>query len=198
MDTHTAPPPRTAARRSRFDSYLVTVRRACSTPAGRAALQGGLADGFRHPWPMFEHLLPHGTIPAAATSTAQYPYLLIASLYALHEVPNPRIGPGEPDFGAVPVSKPWQNLGWSYRMAVASGGMKSSRAEDDLAHLAQLMLPALYEALPGVVGQLRGKRAPVEWATLLRDLTLWQRRGDEVRIRWARAFYQPTASNGDE
>ncbi|MFF2818210.1 type I-E CRISPR-associated protein Cse2/CasB [Kitasatospora cineracea] len=197
--TTTVDTPQKTAHPTSSDHYLATVRRACSTPAGRAALQRGLAGRFRRPWPMYEHLLAHGTIPAAATADAQYPYLLIASLYAIHDAPNPRFDPGGPDADDVPVARLWHNLGWSYRAAVTSRRMDSKRAEDDLAHLARLTLSSLYQVLPGVVGELRAKGAPVEWATLLRDLTQWQSRGEEVRIRWARAFFrQPTAPNGDE
>ncbi|MFJ9446383.1 type I-E CRISPR-associated protein Cse2/CasB [Kitasatospora sp. NPDC101235] len=180
-------PPKADARANRFDTYMAVVRQACSTPAGRAALRDGLADDFRHRWPLYRHLLRHGQIPSAPDRDNELPYLLVASLYALHDAPNPTTT-NRPDKQPRP-SRPWRNLGWSYRTAVDRHLLASDHAESDLNSLAQLTLTSLYRALPGVVGQLRAQHVPVEWPVLLRDLTRWQRHGDEVRIAWARAFY---------
>ncbi|MFB7669045.1 type I-E CRISPR-associated protein Cse2/CasB [Kitasatospora sp. NPDC056138] len=186
--------PRAPARVNRYDTYLAVVRKACASPAGRAALRDGLPDDFRNPWPMYRHLLRHGTIPCPPDRDSELPFLLVAALYAAHDAPNPST-----TVQAVfrpRSSRPWRNLGWSYRAAVRRGTVTAGRAEDDLNSIVQLTLPGLYRALPRVVGQLRSQDVSVEWAVLLKDLTRWQRHRAEVCTGWARAFYDQDPRSG--
>ncbi|MET9294186.1 type I-E CRISPR-associated protein Cse2/CasB [Streptomyces sp. NPDC003077] len=173
-----------------YERFLRTVRKACDSPGGRAALRQGLADELASPWRLYMHLLPHGTIPASpATRETEYPYLLVACLYAVHDAPNPRTPAAR-----TPSPKPADrrhNLGWSYARAAATHAMRARNAADALSHLAQLDADDLYRELPGAVSLLRSHGVPVRWPVLLRDLTRWPTRAEYVRIEWARAFHAP-------
>ncbi|MBO0657261.1 type I-E CRISPR-associated protein Cse2/CasB [Streptomyces triculaminicus] len=178
----------------RYEKFLRIVRKACSTPGGRAALRQGLADDLSSPWQLYMHLLPAGGIPAyAATREAERPYLLVACLYAVHDAPNPRTAKTTPS----PAPKPAdvrKNLGWSYARAATTGAMRQQNAADALSYLAQLDTEGLYRDLPGAISLLRSHRIPVQWPVLLRDLTRWPNWADDVRIDWVRAFHTPARS----
>lgn len=200
MTTDTSPgtavvPGQASGPLDRYERFMKTVRTACATPGGRADLRQGLADGLSSPWQLYMHLLPAGGIPAhAQTREGEFPYLLVASLYAVHDAPNPRTAQTEPP----PVPKRAdrrKNLGWSYARAAAVGAMRQKNAADALSYLAQLELDDLYRDLPGAVSLLRAQRVPVQWPVLLRDLTRWPQWSDDVRIEWARAFYAPAAAS---
>ncbi|MFE0104544.1 type I-E CRISPR-associated protein Cse2/CasB [Streptomyces sp. NPDC059009] len=195
MSTDTPPPGPPSAPQANplepFDRFLRTVHTACSSPGGRAALRQGLADEVSAPWQLYMHLLPAGGIPAyAPTREAEFPYLLIACLYAVHDAPNPRTRKENPPPSPKPADRR-QNLGWSYARAAATGVMRPSNAADALTHLAQLGVEDLYRELPGAVSLLRSHQVPVQWPVLLRDLTRWPRWAEDVRIEWARAFHTP-------
>lgn len=178
----------------RYEKFLRTVRKACSTPGGRAALRQGLADELASPWQLYMHLLPAGGIPAhTATREAERPYLLVACLYAVHDAPNPATVKTNPPPPPKPADK-HKNLGWSYARAAATGAMRQQNAADALSYLAQLDTEDLYRDLPGAISLLRAQRVPVHWPVLLRDLTRWPSWADDVRIDWARAFHTPARS----
>ncbi|MGW7029183.1 type I-E CRISPR-associated protein Cse2/CasB [Streptomyces xanthophaeus] len=175
----------------RFEQFMRTVRRACATPGGRADLRQGLADGLCSPWQMYVHLLPAGGIPARSESReAEFPFLLVASLYAVHDAPNPRTVRTSPPPAPQRADRR-KNLGWSYARAVSGGAMEQKAAAGALSYVAQLDLEDLYRELPGAVSLLRSQRVSVQWPVLLRDLTRWPRWADDVRIEWARSFYAP-------
>ncbi|MFG2378941.1 type I-E CRISPR-associated protein Cse2/CasB [Streptomyces sp. NPDC048504] len=192
----TESPPARAGRKGpleSFERFMRTVRAACATPGGRAALRNGLADELASPWQLYMHLLPAGGIPAyASTRDAEVPYLLVACLYAVHDAPNPRTAKTNPTPRAKPAEV-WQNLGWSYACAVNTGVMRRANAADALSHLAELGRDDLVRELPGAISLLRSQRITVKWPVLLRDLTRWPKWADDVRIEWARAFYTPAA-----
>ncbi|MEU3466134.1 type I-E CRISPR-associated protein Cse2/CasB [Streptomyces sp. NPDC006733] len=202
-DTPPPPPahPSTLPHLKPYEHYLRTVRTTCSTPAGRAALRQGLAEQLASPWQLYMHLLPAGGFPEAAgsfpgvpeTRAAEYPYLLIAALYAVHDAPNPRTSTQRTAVPARPVDGR-RNLGWSYARAAAIGAMRPETAASNLSYVAQLDLDGLYRDLPAAVSLLRSQQVPVQWPVLLRDLTRWPRWAEDVRIEWARAFYTPTTT----
>ncbi|MGW3361031.1 type I-E CRISPR-associated protein Cse2/CasB [Streptomyces bungoensis] len=181
-----------------YERYLRTVRAACATPGGRAALRNGLADELDNPWQLYMHLLPAGGIPAyAATREAERPYLLVACLYAVHDAPNPRTAQTSPP-PAVKPAEVWQNLGWSYARAALAGGMRRESAAGALSHLAELGDEDLYRELPGAISLLRSQQIPVKWPVLLRDLTRWPKWADDVRVEWARSFHTPSTRSAEE
>ncbi|QYX79028.1 type I-E CRISPR-associated protein Cse2/CasB [Streptomyces akebiae] len=181
-----------------FERFMRTVRSACATPGGRAALRDGLAEELSSPWRLYMHLLPAGGIPSyAPTREAELPYLLVACLYAVHDAPNPRTAKSNPP-PAVKPAEMWQNLGWSYARAARTGAMRRENAADALSHLAELGGEDLYRELPGAISLLRSQQIPVKWPVLLRDLTRWPKWADDVRVEWARAFHTPTIRTAEE
>ncbi|MFC1443131.1 type I-E CRISPR-associated protein Cse2/CasB [Streptacidiphilus sp. N1-10] len=196
MSTETAPTTPLSAQGTwlqRCESYMATVRGACSSPGGRADLRSGLADNFTSRWPLYQRLYPQGGIPAAQSLDAELPFLLIAALYAEHDAPNPRMD------GNTVKAKPHaadasRNLGWSYARAVDRKAMRQRNAADALSALAQTDTAGLHRDLPGVVSELRSAGIPVDWAVLLRDVTRWPQWADQVRLDWARAFYLPATN----
>ena len=177
----------------RCDEYLATVREACSTPGGRADLRNALADNFTSRWPLYQRLYPAGGIPAAQTLEAEFPFLLIAALYAEHDAPNPRMDGGKRTVKARPADAA-RNLGWSYARAVDRKAMRKKSAADALSALAQLDTVGMHRDLPAVVSELRSAGVPVDWAVLLRDVTRWPKYADQVRLDWARSFYLPATN----
>lgn len=177
----------------RCEEYLATIREACSSSGGRADLRNALADNFTSRWPLYQRLYPAGGIPAAQNLDAEFPFLLIAALYAEHDAPNPRMG-GAKRAVKVRPADPTSNLGWSYARAVDRKAMRKQNAADALSALAQLDTAGLHRDLPAVVSELRSASVPVDWAVLLWDVTRWPKHADQVRLDWARAFYRPTTS----
>ncbi|MER7468780.1 type I-E CRISPR-associated protein Cse2/CasB [Streptomyces sp. NPDC097981] len=179
----------------RYERFMGTVRMACATPGGRADLRQGLADGLSSPWQMYVHLLPAGGIPARSqTREAEFPFLLVASLYAVHDAPNPRTERTNPQPAPKRADRR-KNLGWSYARAASIGATRQKAAAGALSQIAQLDLEDLYRDLPGAVSLLRSQRVPVQWPVLLRDLTRWSQWAEDVRIEWARAFYAPAPTS---
>ncbi|MEU9126092.1 type I-E CRISPR-associated protein Cse2/CasB [Streptomyces sp. NPDC048506] len=178
------------------ERFMATVRRACNTPEGRAVLRQGLVDGLEDPWQMYVHLMPAGGIPIRddipehALRRAEEPFLLIASLYAVHDAPSPRAGDKPLTERIAKPAKPWENLGWSLAHA-ARAGMRRETATGLLSHLCELDYPALITELPSTVSLLRSNNVPIRWPVLLRDLTRYQRWAADVRIDWARAYTNP-------
>ncbi|WP_392900688.1 type I-E CRISPR-associated protein Cse2/CasB [Streptomyces sp. LN699] len=200
MTTETPPstamvPGQASGPPDRYEQFMRTVRKACATPGGRAELRQGLADGLVSPWQMYVHLLPAGGIPAhSPTREAEFPFLLVASLYAVHDAPNPRTARTNPQ-PVPPRADRRKNMGWSYARAASGGAMKQKAAGDALSYLAQLDLEDLYRDLPGAISLLRSQRVSVHWPVLLRDLTRWPRWAEDVRIEWARSFYAPAPAS---
>lgn len=59
----TESPPAPSAKKNpleSFERFMRTVRSACATPGGRAALRSGLAEELSSPWQLYMHLLPAG------------------------------------------------------------------------------------------------------------------------------------------
>lgn len=189
---------------TRYEKFLETVREACGTPVGRATLQQGLADlaeavtagSQGSTWRLYTVLLPHGPIPAwRQERDAEYPFLLIACLYALHDAPNPRTTTARRR--KPPATDGRCNLGWSYARATAMKIQTAPRARDELLALATLDLDGLYQQLPGAIARLRSRAVPVAWPVLLRDLVRWGRFADDVRIDWFRSLTAPAPVHTD-
>ncbi|GAA3857778.1 type I-E CRISPR-associated protein Cse2/CasB [Streptomyces sedi] len=172
----------------RYEEFMATVRAACATPEGRVAIRQGLTDNFADPWRMHMHLLAHGAIPTAQHRDAEYPFLLVAALWATHDAPNPRMNSRWPA-PEPPPANPGHNLGWSLARAERAGVFTRQSATGQLTSLSMRDAPGLYQAIPGLVALLRDNNIPISWPVLLSDLTRWERWGDEVRVRWARQYH---------
>ncbi|MFJ6940545.1 type I-E CRISPR-associated protein Cse2/CasB [Streptomyces sp. NPDC101132] len=179
------------------------VRAACATSAGRSDLRRGLnivlAD-LEHPtgdsgqsrWPLYTHLMAAG-YQAPPTAAAELPHLLVATLYAVHDAPNPRMAATTPP-PAPAAFKPWHNLGWSFATGAHRGVMSRQSATGTLGYLAELDQSTLLRELPAVVARLRSASIPITWPLLLSDLLRWPTQSAQVRLDWARSFHN-TGSN---
>lgn len=123
-------------------------------------------------------------------------YYLVAGLFALHQ--ETWIEAEER-----PASRR-RNLGASLRWLVSQSESGGEGVEKRFVALLNAHSDDLPHHLRQVVGLLKAKDVPIDWAWLLDDLLNWERRGGEVRRQWARAFWgdqdQPAdnASNGSD
>jgi len=151
-----------------------------------AALRRGLSvDPDRRAW-MLRYL------PANLLSDRQEDVMcLIASLFASHPLSWPK-----------DQARTWTNIGASLRRLaadeLAETGEMPSRIEARLEAMLQSHRDDLPEHLRRIVGLLRAKDIPVDWAQLLHDIGRWDWRGRPVQREWARAFWRPQQETAGE
>lgn len=155
--------------KDRAADFVGALRRVCNDRGKMAALRRGLTDNPRlhvDAWPVI----------AGLGGDIGEPYITIAALYASHpkEEPNAR------------------NFGETCRR-IAQGGGK------DIVESFERRFRRLLacDTVNDVIGQLRSwvrlaasKGVGVNYESLMFDLMLWNKYADDIRVKWAKSFWQ--------
>lgn len=153
-----------------FVSYLISLTEGEKRGA-LAALRRGLGRPPGNTPEMYPYVVPF--LPDEPPPWQERAYYLVASLFALH-----------------PMSTSSGNMGDHMTAARTQGG------EEALERRFTALLAAHPEDLPDYLRQaityLKSKDIAVNWDQLLKDVQAWGHptRGDQVRKRWAMAFWR--------
>ena len=156
--------------KERAARFVAALRRACADRGQRAALRRGLSPAtVMDAWPVIARL--GGDIGQPGASV----YVDIAALFASH--------PEESDA---------RKFGETCRR-IAQGGDKE--IPDSFDRRFRRLLAS--DELADVTGQLRswirlaaGRGVPVNYESLFENLWNWRWQADEIRVKWARSFWQ--------
>ncbi len=161
-----------------FTQYLDELRKGHQGRAAMAVLRRALgkapgeapeADRYILRW------LP--SQPSAWQLRQEKAYYLVASLFAVHQMPSPSADGGQPG----------RNFGASMREladAVPSGG-----PERRFIATLTCALEELPDHLRHAVSLLKSKSIAIDWPQLLADIPHWEDEGRRVQSEWARAFW---------
>lgn len=176
-------------REDRFAAYLQELANR-DDRAALAALRRGLGRPPGEATEMYPYVVPWAPDGAGAwLSREETAYYLVAALFGFHPLHRP----------APPDTRPERdNLGAAL-LALA----RDDQGHIDMDRLKSIerrfvaLLNSHPDDLPthlrGVIGLLRGKEIPVNYAQLLRDIIAWDRDDRRVQRTWARAFWSRTA-----
>ncbi len=110
---------------------------------------------------------------------------LVAALFAYHPMPWPD----------QPNERGWSNIGASLARMVAEDRQRTGETPASVENRFQAILECHPEDLPQhlrrIIGLLRAKDVPVDWAQLLHDIRGWGWERRTVQHEWARAFWRP-------
>jgi len=159
-----------------------------------AALRRGLMLDEEHLFELFGYM-PPGFLEGLAAGEERL-YLMVAALFAYHPA----------TFTAEELTERRRNLGESLRLLAekqAPGVEPEELLPDSLKRRMEALLAAprgeLFGHLRQIIGLLKTKETPVDWAQLLCDLQMWEWTGHRVQWQWSRAFYVGRqAREGDE
>jgi CRISPR system Cascade subunit CasB len=133
---------------------------------------------------MDSYVLP--SVPSDVTGKQEDVYYLISALFAYWYQSRDDIVKNRP-----------ANLGDSIRLLVnyetATGANKEDvekRIEKRLVSLLNCHRDDLPEHLRYIIGLLKSKDIPIDWARLLSDILSWQHEDRSVQRRWARYFWR--------
>ncbi|NJP46497.1 type I-E CRISPR-associated protein Cse2/CasB [Actinacidiphila epipremni] len=212
-------------RPNRYQAYVRWVEYICRTdPGARTILRKGLGRGLddvryvRGMHRILTRWLPQGADTPAAEQRAYY---TVASLIAerprhsfAHDEPEPEPSTEHAD-GRTPTAEPddapetgitgklqGESLGAAFAAAVLAGGnsreIRQSTAETRLHLLTRQSLDGLHRHLPSAVRFLRDADAPVDYARLIADLTVWPALQGRISRRWLQDFYSPLAKSRND
>jgi CRISPR type I-E-associated protein CasB/Cse2 len=169
------------------EQFVEAITKLCrSDPGRRAALRRGLRRRPEQASTMHATVarwLPDNPRPAQERAF----YAIAAMLAAQPPSARDQTTGDEPTAPAAgPVS-----LGESLARAVRrpGRGLAEGSAEKRLHLLTRQSLDGLHRQLPGVVHHLRQLDIPIDWATLMDDLTAWPYARDRIAKRWLQNFY---------
>lgn len=167
---------------SQFIGYLRWLLEESEDGRGAMAnLRRGLGKQAATAYEMDRYILPR--LPEGATTKQEAAYYLVASLFAYwHQ------GRDKPESTA-------GNLGSSLRALVEQekDHQKKENLEKSTEKRLNTLLNAHADDLPRhlrhIVGLLRSKDVPLNWAQLLHDVQNWDAESRSVQHKWARGFW---------
>lgn len=125
-------------------------------------------------------------LPARELDRDERIYLLVAGLFAFHQISWPRND----------SEKAYTNLGASMeKLALATDG---AGVERRMSALLACSFDDLHEHLRHAISLLKSKQVPVDWARLIDDLRWWNTDDRRVQREWARAFWASTRESSEE
>jgi CRISPR type I-E-associated protein CasB/Cse2 len=161
--------------KERATRYVRALERIRNDKGKMAALRRGLSPStVMNAWPVVADL---------GGEIGQPVFVTLAALYATH-----------------PESSTDQSFGETCRRIGSQG---SDKPLDSHVHRFRRLLSS--ENVDDLLGQLRAwvrlassKGVGINYEGLMFDLLLWNKYADDIRVRWARAFWQPAVSEKTE
>lgn len=185
--------------RAQLRRFVANVEQRCGTdPGARIALRKGLGKGLDDVLPM--HRVIAHWVPAG-DDDLQRAYYAVAAMIAQ----QPRSSFAREDDEAVDSaahvtsdSRRGMSLGKAFALAVSAAGgqertMRAVTAEAHLTLLTKQNLAGLHRHLPSKIRYLCDLGAPLDWAQLIADLSIWRRSSGSVTRRWLQDFYRELA-----
>lgn len=195
------------------------------SPGDRAALRRAMGRHPEHVMARTAHAIVAPHVPADADETTERAFYAVAALIAAQPrnardddriaqsedaaVSSPSaVADQQSDSGGTPAdaqdaeprSERTRSLGRSLAEAVVADKLKPDPTEARLHLLCRQGVDGVHRHLPRLITQLRSDLVPVDWTTLVVDLSRWSRERDRVTKRWLQDYYRTchraTASRG--
>jgi CRISPR type I-E-associated protein CasB/Cse2 len=187
------------------------------SPGDRAALRRVLGRSPEHPAAHASYGIVARHVPSKADAATERAFYAVAAMIAAQpgkarrhgddtaeEIPAETAPPqrATPGTEATAVAMRVQdavsadgqartkNLGATLAEAVAAGKRKPETTEARLHLLCRQGVDGIHRHLPRLITQLRSDLVPVDWPTLLVDLSRWGRGRDWVAKEWLQDYYR--------
>jgi CRISPR system Cascade subunit CasB len=188
------------------DKYVSYLRREVKRdPGRRSALRRGLGRPVNDAMVRKSHAVVARWLPTQARPAVENAYYSIAALIAAQPAGRRGEEPeGESaDAPTIPDSEEKSEriettIGSTLGLAVRAGKLNPDTVETRLHLLCRQDVAGLHRQLPGLVRHMAAKELTPDWGRLLRDLSWWERRRDEVTKRWLQDFYRAMNNTTDE
>jgi CRISPR system Cascade subunit CasB len=188
------------------DKYVSYLRREVqSNPGRRSALRRGLGRPVNDAMVRKSHAVVARWLPTQARPAVENAYYSIAALIAVQPAGRRGEEPEEESTDAATIADGAEkakrietSIGSTLGLDVRDGKLNPDTVEARLHLLCRQDVAGLHRQLPGLVRQMAAKEISPDWGRLLRDLSWWEHRRDEVTKRWLQDFYRAMNSTTDD
>lgn len=174
-----------------------------ASPGDRSVLRRSLHRLPEHPSVNATHRIVAPRLPKDADRATERAFYAVAAMIAAQpgnarrsqakdeaESETEAAPSTDADQDSEPPEAEFRSLGTTLGEAVALGKLKANTTEARLHLLCRQQLDGIHRHLPRTVARLRADLIPVDWTTLLVDLSRWSRDRDRITKRWLQDFYR--------